>query len=202
MNNKLKGMGLILICMMGFNGIGYSQSTYKIDETKEVNVKLLGTSTLHDWEMDANSATGEAQFIFKSGSESELTSLKSLWFAMEVKDLKSDSKALDENAYEALKSDEYKSIQYKLSSSTLSPEKEGYLLKANGILTIAGIAKEIVLDVHSVVNENGTITCKGSYTLKMTDYEVDPPSFMWGAMKTGNAITLEFNVVYKNQKGA
>jgi len=35
----------------------------------------------------------------------------------------------------------------------------------------------------------------------MTDYNVKPPSFMFGAMKTGNTVTLDFTVVYKNQNG-
>ncbi len=201
MEKYLKSIALMLICITGLSNIGYSQSIYKIEDTKDINMKLLGTSTLHNWEMDAISATGEAQFVFKSGSESDLVSVKSLSFVLEVKDLKSDSKGLDKNAYKALKSDEFADIQYKLTSATLSPEKEGYLLKANGTLTIAGVTKEIVMDVHCVINMDGTITCKGSDKLNMTDYNVDPPSFMLGAMKTGDAITLEFNVVYKKQKG-
>jgi hypothetical protein len=34
----------------------------------------------------------------------------------------------------------------------------------------------------------------------MTDYSVKPPKFMLGAMKTGDAITLNFTLVY--QKGS
>ena len=45
--------------------------------------------------------------------------------------------------------------------------------------------------------EDSTITCTGTYNLTMTDYGVEPPSFMFGAMKTGDALTFEYNVVYK-----
>ncbi len=198
-----KKLVIALICLIGYSNIGRSQSIYKIEETKDVEMKLLGTSTLHKWEMDARSVVGEAQFIFKSEGESDLASLKSLSFALEVKDLKSDSKGLDKNAYKALKADEYKDIHYKLTAATVSPEKQnGYLLNTSGELTIAGVTKKIVMDVHCVINKDGTITCKGSDTLNMTDYKVKPPSFMLGAMKTGDAITLDFTVVYKKQKGA
>jgi len=30
----------------------------------------------------------------------------------------------------------------------------------------------------------------------MTDYQVKPPTFMGGAMKTGDALTLDFTMVY------
>ena len=202
MNKYFKGsLVAVAIGLAGLDNIN-AQSNYKIEETKDVDMKLLGTSTLHKWEMDAKTVEGEAHFFFKPGKEDEIVSLKSLFFALEVKDLKSDSKGLDKNAYKALKSDEYKDIHYILKSATVSSEKDGkYLLKTRGKLTIAGVTKEITMDVYCVVNKDGTITCTGSDKLNMTDYNVKPPSFMLGAMKTGDAITLEFVVVYKKQKG-
>lgn len=194
MKNHLKVLAIIL--MLGITGTGYAQAIYKIQDNKNVSMKLLGTSTLHDWEMDATRATGEAQFVFSTGNESELTEIKSLTFSLVVKDLKSDNKGLDKNAYKALKTDTYKNIKYKLSSAKFSPEKGGYLLKTQGKLTVAGVTKDIVMDIHLVVNKNNTVSCKGSYQLKMTDYNVEPPSFMLGAMTTGNATTLNFDVTY------
>ncbi len=187
---------LLLVLMLGLVNIGCAQGVYKIQKNKNVHIKLLGTSTLHDWEMIAGNAHGEAQFIFKSPNEKELTSLKSLTFTLEVEDLKSDSKGLDKNAYKALKSDEYKEIQYKFLSAEQSPEKGGYLLNTKGKLTVAGTTKDVVMDIHIVINKEGTATCKGSYTLSMTDYGVEPPSFMMGVMKTGNTTTLDFEVTY------
>ena len=192
------GFALLLISIIGLNSIGFSQSTYKIEDPKDAKMKLFGTSTLHKWEMFALSVSSEAQFVFKLGSQSELNELKSLSFTLAVQDLKSDNKELDKNAYKALKAVKYKYIQYNLSSTTLLQEKGGYLLKTKGNLTIAGVSKEIDMDVHVIINKNGTITCTGSKKLIMTDYNVDPPSFMFGAMKTGDAITLEFNLIYKS----
>lgn len=189
---------LVLIIIIVFTNIGFAQSIYKIQKNNTIDIKLKGTSTMHDWEMAANTATGEAQFIFKSTDIQELTSLKSLTFNLIVKDLKSDSKGLDKNAYKALKTDEFKNIHYILSTSILFPQKNGYLFKTKGRLTVAGVTKGIAMDMHVVVNANNTITCKGSCTLKMTDYDVEPPSFMLGIMKTGDDTTLDFAVTYIN----
>ncbi len=200
MKKQIKGLALII--MIGITNIGYTQARYKIQDTQDVAIKLSGTSTLHDWEMDATRAMGEAQFIFNSGNKSEITSLKALTFTLEVKDLKSDSKGLDKNAYKALKADKHKYIKYQLSTASMTPKKGGYLLKTHGKLTVAGKSKDIAMDIHLVVNGNNTVTCKGSYQLNMTDYEVEPPSFMLGAMKTGDATTLDFEVTYiKQNKG-
>jgi len=191
-----KSLGWVLLCITGLASNAYSQSNYHAESTNEIAMRIKGTSTLHDWEMDTKQVTGNAHFVFKTGSD-ELVGLKSLTFAIEVKDLKSDNSRLDENAYEALKADKFKDIRYMQSQYTLVPQTGGYLIKSEGKLTIAGVTNDIVMYVHLVVNENNSITCKGNYKLNMSDYEVKPPSFMLGAMKTGDAISLDFTVIYK-----
>ncbi len=193
---------LMLCCVLGLSHSGHSQSLYAVKSGEDINVRLLGTSTLHDWEMEAKSVTGNAEFVFASGSQRELTALKALTFTLAVTDLQSDSKGLDKNAYKALKADAYAQIHYVLSSATLSPETGGYLVRSKGKLTIAGATRDIEMDVHLAVTESGTVTCKGAYALKMTDYEVTPPSFMMGVMKAGDDLTLEFTVVYQMSTGA
>lgn len=193
---------LAAICIMGFSTVLHSQSIYKVNDSKDMNMKLSGTSTLHNWAMNAQTFTGNAQFGFKPGSNNQLASLKALTFSLVVLNLKSTEKALDKNAYKALKTGQYKNIVYKLTSATVLPENEKkYLIKTNGNLSIAGVTKEVTMDVYCVVNKDATITCTGSDKLKMTDYQVKPPSFMLGAMKTGNDITLDFTMVYQKQTG-
>ena len=46
------------------------------------------------------------------------------------------------------------------------------------------------MDVYCTVNKDESITCTGTNKMNMTDYNVKPPTFMAGAMKTGDAITL------------
>ncbi len=193
-----QALAMTAFCIMGLSVALHSQTIYKINETKDIDMKLSGTSTLHNWAMDAKTFSGEAQFDFKAGSSDELTSIKSLNFSLEVQNLKSGENGLDKNAYKALKTGEYKDILYELTSATVSSVSGNkYLLKTNGSLTIAGVTKDVEMDVYCVVNEDASITCTGSKKLLMTDYQVKPPTFMLGAMKTGDAITLNFVLVYK-----
>lgn len=189
---------LFTLSVFGSLQLVQAQYTYKIQETKGIDMKLSGTSTLHNWAMNAQNTTGVAQFGFKGTGNTELNSLKSLTFSLLVTDLKSGEKGLDKNAYKALKSDQYKDIDYKLISATIMPKSEGkYLIRTKGKLTIAGVTKNTDMNVYAVVNKNGSITCTGSDKLNMTDYAVKPPKFMLGAMKTGDAITLNYTIVYK-----
>lgn len=186
-------------CIMGFSNPLNAQSIYKISNSSNNEMKISGTSTLHDWTMSTKSFTGEARFGFKPGSENELISVKSLTFSIAVLDLKGSENGLDKNAWKALKSEDHKHIVYQLTSAVAVPQKDNkYLLKTRGNLSIAGVTKEITMDVYGVVNKDGTLTFTGSYKMSMTDYGVKRPTFMLGAMKTGDAITLDFTIDFKN----
>jgi polyisoprenoid-binding protein YceI len=198
--NFITGAAGIIFCLLiSIEGLT-AQPVYKILDTKEIDMKLSGTSTLHDWVMNAQIFTGEAQFIFNVENTDQLKSIKSLSFNLIVTNLKSGEKGLDKNAYKALKTDQYKDILYKLTSATVMPEKGGkYLIKTQGELTIAGVTNDVTMDVYAAINKDGSITCTGSNKLKMTDYQVKPPKFMLGAMKTGDDITLDYTLIYKKE---
>lgn len=194
MKNKYSSL-LIAICLSGFTQLVLAQSSYTIPESKTNDIKLSGTSSMHDWDMSAHAFTGEAQFTL-AGDDQQLSELNALSFSLPVSNLKSDKSGLDKNAYKALKTDQHKNIDYQLSSASMSTEQKG-LIETEGNLTIAGVTKEVAMNVYCVVNKDSTISCTGSEKLKMTDYQVKPPTFMLGAMSTGDDITLNFTVVFK-----
>ncbi len=197
MKSKLKQLpALLAISIMGLTPVAHAQTEYKISNSKSNDMKLSGTSTLHKWDMNAQSFNGQARFVFKPGT-TQLDAISSLDFVLAVQNLKSESKMMDNNAYKALKTDQYKNISYKLTSATIVPKGGGVsLIKTKGNLTISGVTKVVTMDVTCTLNADATVTCKGEDKLNMTDYNVTPPTFMAGAMKTGDALTLDFTMVY------
>lgn len=186
---------LVVACMAGFFQAAYTQSIYKINDSKDNDIKLSGTSTLHDWTMNAQIFTCEAEFNVKGNN---LKAINSLILSVPVENLKSKEKPMDHNAYKALKSDEYKYIVFKLISATIgSKQTNKYPVKAVGNLSLAGVTKEITISIACLINNDQTITCSGSEKIKMTDYQIKPPSFLLGAMETGDEIVLDFNLIFK-----
>ena len=159
---------------------------------QNVTVFITGTSTLHDWEMKSNK--GHVELSFGFGSNGKLIGLSGLKFSMEAESLKSDKTMMDNNAYKALKTASAKNIVFVLSSSNISQQNETtYQIKATGKLTIAGTTRET--DVVANVKYNPSdrsYTITGTKKLKMTDYNVKPPSFMLGTVKTGDEISISF----------
>lgn len=172
-----------------------AQSLYKVVGGKENSIKVLGSSNVHDWTMSSTSI--ESQGDFKAEGD-QLKSLTNLSFSIDSKSLKSEHESMDSRTYKTIKADQFPKISFKLNSATISTiQKNKFLIKAKGDLTIAGASQNIVIDVTATINPDNTITCTGSQKLQLKDYKIDPPSFMLGAMKVANDLTIQFNIIYK-----
>ncbi|MBL3655933.1 YceI family protein [Fulvivirga sediminis] len=165
---------------------GMAQS-YSLNN-KASKVEVLGTSTLHDWEMTAEQVSGKAN-LEVSGSD---VNIKALSIELKAETLKSGKSSMDKNAYEALKTDDHPTIKYAFKSVSST---SGNKLTTTGTLTLAGVSKTITMPVTATVSGN-TVTFKGKYTFKMSSFKIDPPTALMGTVKTGDEITVEFNAQY------
>lgn len=196
--NKMKNIRkfrkiAIAFCFILFSNMIQSQNSYKISSSKNSEIKVSGTSTLHEWVMNTKTFSCEAQFEIIPGIINQLQSILSLSFSLPIQNLKSGKKKMDKNAYKALNEDQYSAIVFKLVSANVFPQKDDkYKMDIHGNLSIAGITKSIDMEVYCKINSDRSITCSGSKKLRMTEYKVQPPVFMSGAMKTGDEITVDF----------
>jgi len=168
-----------------------SIATAQVKYHAKDNLQLVvnGTSTLHDWDM--KTSKGECNAVFVVNAAGQLTGLTALSFTMPAESLKSDHSSMDKNAYKSLKTDKNANITYTLTSATLLPDGT---VKCQGKLTIAGVTADAELVATTKVNADKSIAVKGTRKISMKDFNIDPPTFMMGTIKTGNDLTLQFDV--------
>jgi hypothetical protein len=171
----------------------FSQVNYTANN---VNLVVNGTSTLHDWDMKSSKSSCRAVFTFNSTGQ--INGLTALSFTTTVSDLKSDHTSMDNNAYKALKSSQAPGISYNMITATVTPvDVTTVAVRCNGKLTIAGQTSDEEVVATCKLNADKTITVTGVKTLSMKNFSVSPPTFMFGTVKTGNDITLNFNLQFK-----
>jgi hypothetical protein len=159
------------------------------------DVKVLGTSNLHNWSMEDKDVACSVRFIY-GASKTLPVSLAAFTFAFPVHNLKSGSSGMDSKAYDAMKASNSGNIVFTASSSTVTPGSAGqFKVKSNGSLTIAGVSKSVVLTAACVVKSDGSVTCTGTDKLLMTDYQIKPPTYMLGTLRTGNSLTIDFIMI-------
>jgi len=172
-----------------------AQGNYKLAEGTAASVKVLGSSNVHDWTMTATAMDSQGDFKLEGN---ELKGLSTLSFSVAFKSLKSEHESMDSRTYKSVNASKYPNVTYKLNSAMVTAtEKNKYLIKTKGELTISGITQSITMDVTAVINADNTITCTGAEKIKLTDYGIKPPSFMLGAMKVANDLTIQFTLIYK-----
>ncbi|MDV3309159.1 MAG: YceI family protein [Cyclobacteriaceae bacterium] len=158
------------------------------------SIKIEGTSTMHDWDMTTESVAGTASFVLDGNAIRDINSLS---ITLAAESLKSGKAAMDKNAYKALKTDRHKDITFTMTDVTrIEKSGAGYNVTVQGKLTIAGATRPVQLTALCVPKDNGRIECSGQYKIRMTDYEVEPPSFMFGSVKTGDDLLVKFNVAF------
>lgn len=180
---------LVLVAMgIGITQNSQAQTLYKA--TAGSSLAVNGTSNIHDWKMEVKSIPAEVVLEVEG---TQVTDIKSLNFTLPVKNLKGKEDLLNSRAYKAMKEDAHKNISFKMTSGSVSQN----IIKVNGNLTIAGVTKPVTLQAKAIVNADGTVTCIGSRKLKMSDHGIAPPSFMLGALKVADDITIDFNLKLK-----
>lgn len=179
---------LLLLCLFAGAQVRYSGST--------TDLLVSGTSTLHDWTM--KSAKAECSAVFNFNGAGQISGISTLTFSTPVNALKSEHTAMDNNAYKALRTDKDPVISFTLTSVSVTPAAGGAsTITCAGKLTIAGATRDAQIVALCKPNADNTINVTGSEKISMKDFSIDPPTFMLGTIKTGNDITLAFNLLLK-----
>jgi len=191
----MKRLIILALLTITFGTYLPAQVNYHASSTK---IDIAGTSTFHDWDMVSEKGSCDIAFNFDG---SNITGLSSVLFTINGETLKSHHSGMDKNAYKALNTEKYPDITFTSSYANVrSNGPNSYVISAKGKLTISGVTKEVWLAGVTTVNPaDMSVQTAGSLKIKMSEYNVEPPTFMFGAMKTGDDVTVKFNVTLRNK---
>lgn len=169
--------------------IATAQNAYVLGTDHKITIN--GTSNVHNWEETAENASGDGVVVWNSDGSFNIQNLN---LKIQVKSLKSDKGSImDNKTYDALKESSNPYIYFKLVSvKSMAKSGNGYAIVVNGDLTIAGKTKNIDISGNVYVKESGKLYIETVKSIKMTDFGIDPPTAMMGAMTVGNEITIKF----------
>ncbi|MBK9734005.1 MAG: YceI family protein [Saprospiraceae bacterium] len=185
---------ILTLLFLSFVGFGSVTAQAKFTAKNTIHLTVSGTSTLHDWVMKTSEGTCLATLVLDAdGSLKDFTSMS---FSVPSKTLKSGKDGMDKNAYKALKADKNPTISATLKSAEVTAKDDKtYSIKAMVSLTIAGKTIDTQLEAEAKKSNDNSFAIKGDKKISMKEYGMDPPSFMLGAVKTGNDVVLHYDLV-------
>lgn len=175
----------------------------KFTFSEKTTMQIQGTSTLHDWTCQVNKVDGSIEMdskLFAKGIWAENSKIKMLKVSVPIESIKSPrGAAMEKKLYNALKFETFPNIIFTLNNIKSIPSKTGSgKVDANGTLTVAGVEKPINLMVNASFTPEKNLSFEGSYTLNMKDFNIEPPSAMFGQIVSGEKVTISFNLQVKS----
>ncbi|WP_127845215.1 YceI family protein [Psychroflexus aestuariivivens] len=184
---------LSLIIFMCSALVGFSQTKKNIDLSNS-DILIEGTSNIHDWVIDVNKFEGTIHFDAKG---QKITSINDLTLKVWVESFDSGKSKMDNNTYEALKLKKHPSIDFVFTNtkSLKSNGSDEFSAVIKGELTIAGKTQSVEIPLEILMNNN-KFNIKTSKSINMTDYDVEPPTALFGTITTGEEVKIKFNLTY------
>ena len=157
---------------------------------------IEGTSSLHDWQMKVTDMNCSTKFTI---DDRKINSIQFIEFSCIPTSIVSDNKLMDKKTYEALKADLYSKIDFKMIKGEItSGTGDGFNGTITGNLFIAGQTREIKFPFRVNLLGGGQILVEGKVDLKMSEFKIDPPTAMFGTLKTGDEISIIYSFKLDN----
>ena len=186
-------IGIALIAAAAVNANAQAKATL----APASKIWIEGTSNVHDWKMQATQLDAQIELDAAGLAAAPAQMLKSVKLTIPAKALKSEHDKMDENARKALKADKNPDIIYTLTKveEVTAETKDGFTLKAAGTLNLAGVENTVMAEIVATRLADGSIKATGTVPVKMTAYQVKPPTAMLGTIRCGDEVKVKFDLV-------
>lgn len=198
--------GLVLAAAVTF--ATQAADTVRLTARPGSKVVILGTSSVHDWEVVGRIIGGSIEIEKSFLTDKTLKSVKSLQckevnpkvrVIIPVRSLKSGKQKMDEIMMEAMRAKKNPMIRFTLDTMVIKgkvpPTGSPVKFDVTGKLTVAGVTKPVQMVVTMERLPGGKFKFKGEKKMKMTDFNIIPPSPKipgLQAIHTGDEVTVKF----------
>lgn len=176
-----------------------AQDLARIPVASDSKLWIEGTSNLHGWSCKAEQLDAVIDLDAAAAAQMNAAppkALKKVEVKVPVKSLKCGHGGMDNNLYKALRADESPTVSYIMATFEAVPGevKDSFTLHTEGTLTIAGKENKLSMDVTATRLPDGTVKATGVVPIKMTDFGIQPPTALFGRLKTGDEVKVNFDL--------
>lgn len=183
-------------------GRAYSQqlSYYPSEESK---LWIEGRSNVNEFECEANTYSGEATIYDEEEDESEFAQnvqdRLSLQVDIRVDGFECGKNKMNRDLQDALKSDNFPEITFLFDSAELlempKHPDDPFLVDVKGSLTVAGETRDIHFETRAYYLDVDKVRAIGNTTIRMSDFNVEPPTALLGLIKADDELTVKFDLI-------
>ncbi len=187
----------ITSALLGFfislSGIS-AESPYRL---RNFDMRIQGTSNIRDWESKATVMHLELEFDNDDEGDPSFDSLSTMIIRVPVADIEGSIRGMNRTMQRAMKADRFPETIFRLDideemKETLANER--FNIRTQGTLEMAGVTRKVDVSGRGRRLDDGDILLGGSSSLKMSDFNIDPPTLLFGALRTRDEIEIVFTL--------
>lgn len=190
---------LFIFSFLAIPGIA-QQTSFQLQSDSSVRVD--GDSNVRSWGADAETVSGSLTLNNVTDFSLEnLTpeSFGSLEMAILVESLDSGTRGLNRNMYGYLKSEDHPEITFTLNEVTEVSVTNGQAsVVASGIVNAAGVNHPVTMTALAEISSDNSIRFTGEHEMLMTNFDIDPPTAVFGTVRSVDEIAITFDVKFSN----
>jgi hypothetical protein len=188
----------MIILLIGGGELLFGQITFTPDPDSKIWIE--GRSNVNQFSCEAGNYQGEAVLLNQSPDETDMQADEQVKLELQipVRSFECGRSRMNRDLYNALRSEEFLYIEFEFSNARNITENgdvpNSYILEISGILTVAGISREINFKADGYILEDGRLRAVGQKEILMTDYDVEPPTGLLGLVRAENELTVHFDL--------
>ncbi|WP_320051771.1 YceI family protein [uncultured Acetobacteroides sp.] len=183
---------LVLLAMLSCQ-FAAAQVRYTIRSQK---VEIVGTSNIHDWTAVVGKLSGSSDFVVENNT---ITGIKAAVVDVDASSLAgSKGGIMNRKIKECFDSESYPHIRFVLAKVN-GVQTTGNVSTINlvGNITIKTTTVPVEFLVKATALASGEIEVRTSKQIRMSDFNLKPPTALLGTLKTANDVTVNIYFLLK-----
>ncbi|MCZ6520319.1 MAG: YceI family protein [Bacteroidetes bacterium] len=170
-----------------------------IEFKKESTLVIRGTTNVNEFKCVLDETDDVSSFSNYSLTDSSIL-LDNAIMTFQVDNFDCGNKAITKDFRKALGSRDFPKIMFEIRRIYITNEErlqEKSTVKSEVSITIAGVRKDLRMNLQRFLLEDSQIRYSGEKSLLMSDFGVNPPQALWGVIKARDDIDVSFMIVFK-----
>lgn len=192
---------ILWICLIGLISFASSVYAQQIEYRTLPGSKMWidGTSTLNDYTCLTKNVDGYAEIDSPADLKKSSPDKDKAFLTVMVRSLNCGKELMNDDMYNAMKSNKYPFIKYELLDAHLVGKADSasgwYKLETIGNLLIAGDTNKVNILMNVKKIGDGVYRLVGQKALTMNDFGITPPTHFFGLIRAHEGLTVHFDLL-------
>jgi polyisoprenoid-binding protein YceI len=191
---------LLLALLIAAAPFTLAQETTRFVSGTPSRLVLEGTSNVAAWRCSGTTLDGQMEVAAPLDRiDALMNGVEEFTLRVPIATLRCGNKQMERDMNRALRSASYPAIEFEFAELVGAVRREGsagcWKVRIHGVLALAGASRDVTIDVEAERIAGDRIILRARMPLRMTDFRITPPTALFGMIKAGDALTVQFDLV-------